>query len=131
MRKERCASRFFLNTLSISQTFITTALQKKQGGGIVEGDKRGMHTNHYQVPEFVKDPVRDHINRFPCVPSHYSRERSSRKYLGSHLNLSRLYNMYRSECEDKDLSPDQIAKDWLYNDIFNSEFNISFKVSRA
>nr|CAI5837196.1 unnamed protein product [Callosobruchus analis] len=65
--------------------------------------------------------------QIPAMESHYSRERSQRKYFGSHLNLSRLYRLYRDYCEEKNIPEQHIAKEWLYTEVFNKEFNISFK----
>lgn len=70
----RVCKTFFLNTLSISQTFVTTALIKKKSGGIVSADERGRHCHHIRVPDFVRDSVCDHISQFPIEESHYSRE---------------------------------------------------------
>lgn len=50
-----------------------------------------------------------------------------KKYLGSHLNLSKMYHLYRSECDANDIDEDAIAKEWIYAEIFNTEFNLSFK----
>ena len=59
--------------------------------------------------------------------SHYFRERSKKKYLGSHLNIAKMYRMYKTECEENNLEEAHIVKEWLYADIFNTEFNIFFK----
>lgn len=126
-KTERVCKTFFHSTLDISQTFVTTALNKKEAGGIIAADERGKHKHHSKVPEFVRQGVRDHIMKFPIEESHYSRERSSRKFLGSHLNISKMYRMYKAECEENNLEDTHIAKDWLYADIFNKEFNLSFK----
>lgn len=123
----RVCKTFFLRTLSISQTFVTTAIDKKASGGIVEADTRGRHQNHAKIPEFVRQSIREHIMKFPVEESHYSRERSHRKYLGTHLNLSKMYSLYRCECEANNLPENVIAKEWLYSEIFNTEFNFSFK----
>lgn len=98
----RACKMFFRNTLSISQTFITTAL-KKLPGRILATDERGRHGNHSKIPEFVRQAVRDHIMQFPVEDSHYSRERTKRKYLGNHLNLSKIYNLCTNVCEEKNL----------------------------
>nr|CAH7751372.1 unnamed protein product [Callosobruchus chinensis] len=79
------------------------------------------------IPEFIKQRIREHIMQIPAMESHYSRERSQRKYFGSHLNLSRLYRLYRDYCEEKNIPEQHIAKEWLYTEVFNKEFNISFK----
>nr|CAI5856377.1 unnamed protein product [Callosobruchus analis] len=90
-------------------------------------DERGRHGNHSRVPEFIKQGIREHIMQILAMESHYSRERSQRKYFGSHLNLSRLYRLYRDYCEEKNIPEQHIAKEWLYTEVFNKEFNISFK----
>lgn len=118
----RVCKTFSLNTLSISQTFVTTSLIKKKSGGIVSTDDRGRHDHHARVPDFVRESVREHIGQFPVEESHYSREKSKRKYLGSRLNLSKMYNLYRSQYDTKNLLESAIAKEWLYADIFNSEY---------
>lgn len=66
-------------------------------------DERGRHGNHSKIPEFVRQAVRDHIMQFPVEDSHYSRERTKRKYLGNHLNLSKIYNLCTNVCEEKNL----------------------------
>lgn len=120
--------KFFLSTLSISETFVTTAIRKKCDGGIVEDDQRGRHISVNKISEFVKQGVRDHINKFPLVESHYTRERSVKKYLGNDLNLNRMYELYRIECHENNVPEENIAKSWLYFSIFNTEFNYSFKL---
>lgn len=123
----RVCRTFFHNTLNISQTFVTTALNKKEPGGIIAADGRGKHDQHAKTPEFVKQHVREHIGKFPVEESHYSRERSARKFLGSHLSIAKMYRMYQAECEENNVEQAHIAKEWLYAEIFNTEFNLSFK----
>lgn len=118
--------KFFLNTLSISQTKIRTALNKRQSGGVIQADLRGKHEPINKISLHFKNLIREHIQKFPCVESHYSRNKSQRKYLGTNLNISRMYNLFHEDCEDKGFSKEDIPKCWLYADIFNSEFNLSF-----
>lgn len=119
---------FFLNTLAVSQTFVSTALSKKGSGGLVDVDKRGRKVPPNKISPEVKDSIRNHILKFPSIESHYSRERSSKRYLDSNLNISRMYNMYKEDMLDQGTPEDDIPKLWLYTDIFNTEFNYSFKV---
>lgn len=58
--------------------------------------------------------------------SHYSRERTKRKYLGNHLNISKMYLLYVDECEKEKIKPD---KKWIYSKVFNEDFNLSFHLS--
>lgn len=86
------------------------------------------HIPSNKISEEIRNRIRDHISKFPTYSSHYSRERSAKKYLGNHLNISRMYNLYREECEENNLPENQIGKEWLYSEIFNYEFNYSFKL---
>nr|CAI5822919.1 unnamed protein product [Callosobruchus analis] len=110
-KKETVCKKFFLNTLSISQQTVDTAVKKKKEGGIVTPDKRGRHQAVNKIFE----------------ESHYSRERTKKKYLGNHLNISRMYRLYLEECQENGFESENIAKEWLYAEIFNYEYNYSFK----
>nr|CAH7721052.1 unnamed protein product [Callosobruchus chinensis] len=46
---------FFLNTLSISQQTVDTAISKKREGGILSPDKRGKHGPANKIPAEVRD----------------------------------------------------------------------------
>nr|CAI5846436.1 unnamed protein product [Callosobruchus analis] len=124
---ETVCKTFFLNTLSISHQTVETAIKKKKGGGIVTPDKRGKHEPVNKIPEEVRNSVRTHIAKFPTYESHYCREKTKKRYLGNHLNISKMYSLYLEDCEEKGRRNDEIAKEWLYSDIFNYEYNYSFK----
>lgn len=118
---------YFLNTLNISQTSVRNALSKRQLGGIVIPDQRGKHEPSNKIAANVRNNIREHIQKFPCVESHYSRNKSQRKYLGSHLNISIMYRCFYEDCVENQIPKEDIPKQWLYSEIFNSEFNLSFK----
>lgn len=126
-KQETVCKKFFLNTLSISQQTVDTAVKKKKEGGIVTPDKRGRHQPANKISEEVRQNVRNHISKFPTYESHYSRERTKKKYLGNHLNISRMYRLYLEECKENGFGSESIAKEWLYSEIFNYEYNYSFK----
>jgi hypothetical protein len=46
----------------------------------------------------VKDFVRKHIMSFPKIESHYRRERDSKFYLESHLNIAKMNELYEELC---------------------------------
>ncbi|KAJ8946649.1 hypothetical protein NQ314_008821 [Rhamnusium bicolor] len=125
--KQRVCQKYFLNTLDISQTTIRNTLRKRQDGGMVESDKRGKHVSVNKLSDEMRIAIRNHIQRFPCLESHYSRNRSKKKYLGGELNISRMYSLFKDECLEKDIREEEIPKQWVYTDIFNTEFNLSFK----
>ncbi|XP_018571479.1 uncharacterized protein LOC108911126, partial [Anoplophora glabripennis] len=118
---------FFLHTLDISQSFVRTALAKRGDGGIVIEDKRGKKVPPNKTSEDIKNGIREHIMKFPVEESHYRRENSVKKYLGSHLNITKMYELYKEECQDRNIPNECIAKQWIYNEIFNTEFNYAFK----
>nr|CAI5829866.1 unnamed protein product [Callosobruchus analis] len=119
--------KFFLSTLCISQQSVDTAIKKKREGGIVSPDKRGRHVPANKTSPEIRESVRNHILQFPVYQSHYSRERTRKKYLGKHLNISRMYQLYVEQCKDKSIPAEDIAKEWVYSDVFNYEFNYGFK----
>uniref|UniRef100_A0A6P7HCD0 Uncharacterized protein LOC114349067 n=1 Tax=Diabrotica virgifera virgifera TaxID=50390 RepID=A0A6P7HCD0_DIAVI len=117
----------FLNTLSISQQVVKTALSKRQDGGMVQRDLRGTHEPSNKTTETIIHSVVSHISSFPKYECHYNRERSKKNYLGPDLNIEKMYKLYEQEkTENKDATED-IAKPWLYRDIFNKQFNLTFK----
>ncbi|XP_046685006.1 uncharacterized protein LOC124370749 [Homalodisca vitripennis] len=120
---EKVCKQFFLNTLVISETFVKFALLKTQSTGMVEPDHRGKHVPGNKIPETAKDIIRNHISKYPAYESHYSRERTNKKYLGNDLNISIMYTMYENECKEKNIKPE---KKWLFSEIFNREYNLSF-----
>lgn len=111
--------------MSISHQSVDTAISKKKEGGILTPDKRGKHTPVNKISEDVRNSVRNHISKFPVHESHYSREKTTRKYLGNHLSISRMYSLYQEDCQN--LPKENVAKEWLYAEIFNYEFNYGFK----
>lgn len=92
--------------------------------GILDVDKRGKHGNFgRKVDEATKDTIRTHIKSFPTVPSHYFRANNSRQFIEGSLNISMMYRLYIEMCREQNI---EYAKKNMYQNIFNSEFNISF-----
>ncbi|KAJ8891713.1 hypothetical protein PR048_004242 [Dryococelus australis] len=96
---------FFLNTLSISDKTVHTALRKKSGTGIIEPEKRGKD-------ETMRIKMTAYINRFPSAESHYCREKSSKDFLREDVDISKMYNILEKGFE-------------LYRQVFRS-LNLSF-----
>ena len=113
---------FFLHTLSISQQMIETALDKITAGGHLLPDKRKQPKSR-RIPENTRQSVRDHINKFQPVPSHYCRHSSTKTYLPETLSLSEMYRMYQSECQQNQTMP---VKKEFYFSVFHKDFNIGF-----
>uniref|UniRef100_A0A6P7F318 Uncharacterized protein LOC114326041 n=1 Tax=Diabrotica virgifera virgifera TaxID=50390 RepID=A0A6P7F318_DIAVI len=123
--KQRVCKTMFLETLNVSETWITTALRKLKDGGSLEEDKRGKHTNrpHKLSPKLI-DNVKNHINQFPVVPSHYTRKNTMEMYLEEGLTIQKIYRLYNEHCKKNNITTAATSRQ--YRDIFNEQFNIGF-----
>lgn len=115
---------FFLHTLSISAQTVRTVFNKLGSSGVVSEDKRGKACKNSMLDESVKQSIRDHINCFQTVESHYCRPKSSRLFLPPTLNICKMYHLYEEYCEDNGIP--QKATESMYRTVFNTEFNMSF-----
>ncbi|KAK3910886.1 Imidazolonepropionase [Frankliniella fusca] len=115
----------FLNTLGVADNWIETSL-RKSGGGTLSPDKRGRHRNRPNEASLeTVQSVRDHINLFPRIPSHYTRERSKREYLETEVNsIQRMYKLYLEWAKENNITKPASAS--KYRKIFNTEFNLGF-----
>ena len=74
----------------------------------------------------MKENIREHIKQFPRRKSHYSRSSNrKREYLDEGLSISCMYRLYLDKNEPE-AGRDPQAKEWLYRNIFNEEFNLTF-----
>lgn len=116
----------FMKTFDETNMFITLALMNRNSNvsGQVSDDKRGLDSPANKTSEQKLKEVQDHINSFPLYESHYTRRKSTRKYLPPHLNLQIMYKLY---CERNHTSP-------VSRPIYEREFhklNISFKETKT
>ena len=87
-----------------------------------------MHGHHKKLNDEIRQTIRQHISSFPARESHYSRaDNRKRIYLTSDLNISEIFRLFLQQHPDMKT----IAKEWIYRDIFNYEFNISFGFPRT
>lgn len=123
MKIQVCKS-FYLGTLSSSQKPVYNVHSKKDiSTGIPKSDERGLYKKKNNVTVESKNYVKNHINRFPCVESHYCRASTSKKYLESHLNITKMYDLYVELCQETNVTP---VKSSMYRRIFCTEFNLDF-----
>ena len=120
----RVCKEFYLSTIDISQRRIEWYHDKAARNEFM--DKRGKHTKPI-TPDDAKTFVREHIESFPRMPSHYCRASSSKEYLAADLNLTKMYNLYVERCSEKEMIP---VKSYIYRNIFNTEFNIGFHIPK-
>lgn len=124
----RVCSSFFQATLCISNGPINKALSAITTSGTFGGlDKRGRKPPPNKIQPIEMDFVKEHINSFPTVESHYTRKNSEKKYLPSDLNISSMYRLYKEWCESKNIN---IVSIHQYRKIFCTEFNYSFFVPK-
>ena len=91
-------------------------------------DKRGKHANHPKISEDIRNLVREHIRKFPARESPYSRLKNEhKKYLDSSLSIAQMHRMFVSE----NPAFARTVQYWLYQNIFNYDFNISIGFPRS
>ncbi|KAK3916516.1 Endo-alpha-N-acetylgalactosaminidase [Frankliniella fusca] len=117
--------KMFLDTLGIQDCWVETALKKRGDTGL-SPDKRGKHGNRpHRISEDILASVRRHINLFPRVPSHYTREKSKREYLEPHIkSVERMHRIYVIWAKRQNI--EKIATLSTYRKVFNQEFNLGF-----
>ena len=113
---------FFLHTLAISDQMLLTTFQKLNENGHVQPERRSLPAAR-KLPSELRNHIRDHINKYPVVDSHYCRKSTQKKYLDPGLNLTEMYRMY---CEECSASGRPAAKKWAYDEVFHNEFNLGF-----
>lgn len=120
----RVCKEFYLTTLDISARRVSYLHETKDPETSVPStSKWGIHTKK-KLSNECKESVRDHINSFPRIESHYCRSVTRKEYFESSLNLQKMYELYQTHCEENEIAPGKLH---VYRDIFNHEFNIEFQ----
>ena len=101
-----------------------TLVKKKNEQGLTSPDKRGRHAPGIQIAEEEKKSIRDHIESYPVMESHYCRSNSTKQYLDSNLNIKTMYRQYQDKCAEMERAP---LKFNMYQSIFCNEYNYSFR----
>ena len=109
----------FLNTLTINDRVIETAIDKLKNG-YTEEDNRGK-TGSITYPEAVLKTVKNYIKKFSVTESHYMREKSKRQFLTSNLNIHLMYELHQSEKEVEVKVGEE-----AYRNVLNTCFNLNF-----
>lgn len=120
---------FFLGTLAISQKPVYTAHKTKNSTtNTATTDMRGRSLKSRRTPHGNIDFAREHIHSFPRVESHYCRAKTTKEYLDSNLSIQSMYELYREKCDEQNKAP---VKESMYSKIFNTEFNMSFRIPKS
>lgn len=122
--------KMFLQTLAISDKIITNVCTKVKESPTIPSDQRGKHRNRpHAIKDNVKKQIMEHIERFPIVDSHYTREYSKKKFLDSNLSISKMHRLFLESVENNpSVTDSRVLNVTLrqYSDIFNNEYNYAF-----
>jgi len=121
---QRVCKTFFIKTLDISDKTVRCALGKKSHGVFQGTDGRGKHIPTNKTSEETLEGIRQPIQSFPVMDSHYKRKNSKRKFLQQDLSIAKMYDLYKIQCTEKGIKP---ASAITYRRVFCTEFNISFQ----
>lgn len=123
--KIQVCKEFYLSVLQIADSRVRRFYDKASNDTQFR-DMRGQY-NKVRTDEESLQFVRDHINSFNRVPSHYCRSSTTREYLESGLSIPSMYEMYTEKCQQNGQSPLKIS---MYRKIFKEDFNICFQKPR-
>jgi len=116
----------FQNTYGISRGKVDVMILKKRSSatGISSTTGKGAHKPHnFNID--IRTRILNHIKSFPLQESHYARKRTSRLYLSSSLNISKMYDLYKDYCHQNGFKDE--SSYWLYRTVF-SETGLKFKL---
>lgn len=119
--KLQVCQKTFLSILGLKKDRVQLTCKKHLETGCGPEERRGGR-RHPEKFEDKRKSVKDFIEKLQPVDSHYSRHRSTRKYLPSELSIRSLWNMYCASVE-----PNLVVKYDYFRVIFISDYNISFK----
>lgn len=120
---QKACRKAVLGTLQISSSRVNTALYQYENCETLT-DNRGKSSGGWNaLPPAKREEVRAHIDSFPKYISHYTRAKSDGMYLGSDLNLAKMYRLYKDEAENP-------ASESFYIKFFKDNFNLRFKTPK-
>lgn len=122
-KKVRVCRDFFLKTLDIGRKTVDYSLQRKTHGTYGRKDMRGTSSSANKLDQSLVDSVKRHIESFPKMESHYARKQSTKEYLSLELNIKKMWQLYKTECEKKDIPYVTLS---MYRTIFCECYNLSF-----
>ena len=119
--------KFFMATLCVRDAYVSHAMKMKSNGRFSGNENRGKHTTYNKTEQTKLLRIREHIESFPKVASHYIRKTSTRHFLGLELNISCMYDLHQEKCQ---LDCEEPASNYIYRDVVNEEYNFSFHLSK-
>lgn len=120
--------KYFCSTLAISPTVIVGAIEKRNECGLFDSkDLRGKKEPPNKTNESAVSLVKQHIESFPTMEPHYIRKTSKRLYLDASLSIVKMYQLYKSKCNEDNVTP---VSEITYRRIFCNNYNYSFFVPK-
>ncbi|KAJ8940472.1 hypothetical protein NQ314_010719 [Rhamnusium bicolor] len=120
----RVCKSFFLKTLCISHGPVDRAFKgRNEHGSFKSPDRRGRKEPANKTPGVDIQEVKNHIESFPVMESHYCRETNQRQYLDPTLSITKMYNLYVQECENNNKNK---VSEAIYRKIFCTDYNLAF-----
>ncbi|XP_065090549.1 uncharacterized protein LOC135711607 [Ochlerotatus camptorhynchus] len=114
----------FMATFDLKDRKVRTLANKLVlGQGVASDDMRKGNCSRKQISPEHADYIIKHIKSFPAEESHYGREKSSRLYLSSDLNVQRMYELYQDQCGVDNFIPVHYN---TYRRAFNTQ-NLKFR----
>lgn len=116
---------FFCGTLSISYSTVKTAFKHKGPTGVFsKKDERGTSKAANKTSDENIARIKDHIESFPTVESHYCRKTSKRMYLDANLSISKMYSLFLDKYKSDTLT--KLPSLTTYKKVFGECYNLSF-----
>ena len=120
--------KFFLAALCISNNVVLSAFAgRSEHNTFILRDMRGHHEPKHKLSAERRQFIKNHIESFPVMESHYCRADTNRRYLEPGLNVVKIYELYKEKCEELQIIP---VKCQTYRKIFCTEYNIGFHSPR-
>ncbi len=112
--------------MNISNCRIEKALKNcdEATGTFTGQDLRGT-TSSTAISDETKQMIKQHIEKFPIVASHYCRSKTKRLYLSSELTEANMYTLYKAHCSELE-PPVTPVSESTYRKVFNGEYNLGF-----
>ena len=118
---------FFMATLDIGRKTVDVSLKKKTAAGLVEADRRGKHTPVHKMSSTMLQHIKDDIDKYPVMESHYARKQTSRKFLACDLSIRKMHQIYQQV--QKDMGKDSVSES-TYRKVFCTCYNYSFHIPK-
>lgn len=114
----------FCNMHNISAKRVANVRTKMGETGVAPVDRRGTNPAQNKFPDDVVEMAKQHIKSLPTCTSHYSRAKSlHRVYLPPGYSQHKCYDLFKEQCEERDVDPSKIVSLSKYCKIFTA-FNI-------